>query len=101
MDQKTSPPVTVCIGCEGGAALAAALGDQAQTVACMNVCDQPATVSLRAAGKWAYLFGNVTPAMAAEVSALAALYDAAADGDITDARSIPQLRHCLIGRVPA
>lgn len=93
--------VSICLGCTGGAALADALGDRVIGVPCMNVCDQPATLALRAAGKWAYLFSGVTPDMADEVIALMALYDAAPDGEITDARPIPKLRHCLIGRIPA
>lgn len=96
LDQK----LTVCIGCEGGAALAEALGDGVVTVPCLNVCDAPATVALRAPGKWAYLFSGVTPDMADEVRTLVALYGDAPAGDITDARSLPRLRHCLIGRIP-
>lgn len=101
-----TPTLSVCITCAGGADLSEAL-DQAlpldrrvNRVECMNICTRPASVSLRQVGKHAYLFGDVTPAMAAEVSTLVTLYEADEIGLIDDARPLGPLRFCLIGRVP-
>lgn len=95
--------LSVCITCDGGVALAEALEARVpvQRVACMNVCDKPACVSVREGGKPAYLFGNVTPAMADEVVTFLRLFDEAEAGNVTDARPLAQLRFCLIGRIPA
>ena len=98
--------VSVCIGCEGGAALAAALEAlsppvAAQRVPCMNVCDNPACVSVRATGKPAYLFAGVGAGQAAEVAAFRAMFEGSETGEIADARPLGRLRFCLIGRIPA
>lgn len=95
--------LSVCIGCDGGAALADALSASVpiNRVVCMNVCTRPACVSLREEGKLAYLFGDVRADMAPEVHRLLALYDADETGAISDARPLGSLRHCLIGRLPA
>lgn len=95
--------VSVCVGCDGGAALADALsGDIAiNRVECMNVCTRSACLSVRQTGKAAYLFGNVSVKMADNVRAFLNLYEATATGMIDDARPIGELRFCLIGRIPA
>lgn len=102
--------VTLCAGCLGDGArglvevLRGKLDGKAEVALtdCMNVCGQPSTVSLRAPGKMAYLFAGVDVARQAdEIVAMAALYNAAPDGRIDDARPIGDLRLCLIGRIPA
>lgn len=95
--------LSVCITCEGGAALADALAARVpvQRVACMNVCDRPACLSVREEGKAAYLFGGVSAEMASEVETFLGLFDAAAGGIVEDARPLDKLRFCLIGRIPA
>jgi predicted metal-binding protein len=95
--------VTVCTGCEGGEALAAALSEHISVsrTDCMNVCSNPACVSVREDGKAAYLFGGVSADLASDVAMFAALYDAAEGGIVSDARPIGDLRFRLIGRIPA
>lgn len=97
--------LSICITCAGGADLAdaldAVLNAPVRRVECMNVCTKPACLSLRAPGKAAYLFGDVTRGDAPNVPTLLALYDAAADGIIDDARALGDLRMKLIGRIPA
>ncbi|WP_341212501.1 DUF1636 family protein [uncultured Limimaricola sp.] len=106
--------ITICATCAApgqapeGAALADALckglrdGVVVRLVDCLNVCHSPVALSIRGAGKTAYLFAGVDPAtQAAEVRKLADLYAAAPGGEITDARPLGQLRHGLIGRIPA
>lgn len=73
-----------------------------RTVSCLNLCDEPLALALRAPDKTAYLFGGVAPATdLADTLALARLYVAAKDGEIVDARAAGRLRFCLKGRVPA
>ncbi|MFY0680791.1 MAG: DUF1636 family protein [Thalassovita sp.] len=98
--------LSVCMSCAGGRDLADALDQelpapyQVNRVSCMNVCTRPASVSLRQTGKHAYLFGDVTPAMAENVATLVTLFDAEETGAIADARPLGPLRFCLIGRIP-
>lgn len=95
--------VSVCTGCDGGEALAKALSAHIPVarVDCMNVCANPACVSVRDEGKAAYLFGGVSADLAENVARFLALYDAAEAGIVSDARPIGELRFKLIGRIPA
>lgn len=68
---------------------------------CMNMCDTPVSLALRAPGKVAYLFSKVEPGDVADIAALARLFVAAKDGVIEDARPAGRLRFCLTGRLPA
>ncbi len=68
---------------------------------CMNICDAPVSLALRAPGKVAYLFSKVEPQDTADIAALARLFVEAEDGVIEDARPAGRLRFCLTGRVPA
>ncbi|GAD56169.1 DUF1636 family protein [Limimaricola cinnabarinus] len=106
--------ITICATCAApgeapeGAVLAEALreglsdGVVVRLVDCLNVCHSPVALSIRGAGKTAYLFAGVDPAtQAAEIRKLADLYAEAPGGEITDARPLGRLRHGLIGRIPA
>lgn len=68
---------------------------------CMNMCDTPVSLALRATGKIAYLFSRVEAQDARDIAALAKLYVEADQGEIIDARPAGRLRYCLTGRVPA
>lgn len=68
---------------------------------CMNMCDEPVSLALRAPGKMAYLFSGVESGDAADIAALADLYVGAEGGVIEDARPAGRLRFCLKGRVPS
>ncbi|RME16973.1 MAG: DUF1636 domain-containing protein [Alphaproteobacteria bacterium] len=94
--------VSVCVSCAGGSALADALARDVaiNRVDCMNVCTKPACLSVREAGKAAYLFGDVSAEMADNVRTFLGLYEDAEAGIIEDARPIGKLRFCLIGRIP-
>ena len=75
---------------------------QVETVECMNVCDQPTTVSFRAEGKSAYLFADIDPETDQDdIVGFARLYAESSDGVITDARPAGRLRHLLVGRIPS
>lgn len=93
----------VCTGCSGGADLARALQGRVpvETTDCMNVCDKPISLAVRAEGKAAYLFTGVDPDTPEDIEAFAKLYAESADGQIMDARPAGNLRFCLVGRIPA
>jgi len=72
-----------------------------EETSCMNQCDRPVALALRAQGKDVYLFHSIDPAQDVEDTlALIALYRTSAGGTIQDARPAGRLRHCLAGRVP-
>lgn len=100
--------MSLCGGCLGAGAeagrqaLEAAMGRPVALADCMNACGRPATLAFRAEGKAAWLFAGVDPvAQAGEIAAFDALYQAAPEGLVEDARPCGALRFCLIGRVPA
>lgn len=74
---------------------------EVRTTTCLNMCDEPMAVALRAPEKMAYLFAGLRPdADIEDTLALLRLYVEAADGEITDARPAGRLRFCLKGRIP-
>ena len=93
----------VCTGCSGGADLAKSLAGRVpvETTDCLNVCDKPISLAVRATGKAAYLFTGVDPDAPEDIEAFAKLYADSPDGQIMDARSAGNLRFCLVGRIPA
>lgn len=107
------PRVIICDTCAAvgeapqGAAFAEKLrgrvpaGVSVETTSCMNQCDRPVSLALRAEGHDIYLFHSVDPARDLDDAlALITLYAQAEGGTITDARPAGRLRHCLTGRIP-
>lgn len=102
--------VTLCTSCGLGRSgfadtLGAALkqaGIRAEIggVDCMSGCTRPSTIAFRAAGKTAYLFGDLTEADLPDLVTFARLYDAAPDGTLADARPLGALRQKAIARIP-
>lgn len=99
--------VTVCRSCPAGEAgladrLRAALGGDAdlREVDCMSGCTRPSTVAFRAAGKTAYLFGEITEADIPDLVVFLGLYAASKDGDFADARPLGALREKAVARIP-
>lgn len=70
-------------------------------VDCMSGCTRPSTIAFRAAGKTAYLFGDLTEDDLPDLIAFARLYHAAPDGVLADARPLGALRLKAIARIPA
>ena len=84
-----------------GLRAAAPTGVEVRTTSCLNMCDAPLALALRAPGKVAYLFSGVRPGEdVQDTLALLKLYRDAPDGVIEDARPAGRLRFCLQGRVP-
>ena len=69
-------------------------------VDCMSGCARAQTVAFRAAGKVAYLFGEITEADFADLSTFARLYEASDDGTFEDARVLGNLRTKALARIP-
>lgn len=101
--------LTVCTSCALGASgfadrLRAALPDRPRvclkTVDCLSGCPRPSALSVRAPGKTAYLFGDLTDADLPLILAFLPLYDEAPDGNFADARVIGALRLKAIARIP-
>ena len=73
-----------------------------RTESCLNMCDEPLALALRAPCKVAYLFAGLQPDTDLDDTlALIRLYVTAKDGVIADARPAGRLRFCLKGRIPA
>jgi len=102
--------ITLCGGCalgRGGfadpfrAALAGAgLTADLRLTDCMSGCARPSTCAFRAAGKTAYLFGDLTADDLPDLLTFARLYAASADGTFPDARVLGGLRMKAIARIP-
>ena len=102
--------VTLCASCALGQAgfadrLAKALRAdnlpaEVATVDCMSGCTRPSTCAFRAAGKTAYLFGDLTEADLPDLITFARLYAASPDGSFADARVLGGLRMKAIARIP-
>lgn len=72
-----------------------------EPIDCMSGCTRAQTVAFRAAGKVAYLFGDITLADLSALETFSALYDASPNGVFEDARVLGDLRHKAIARIPA
>ena len=100
--------ITLCASCalgRGGfagrlAAAVADIGAQVALVECLSGCTRPSTLALRAPGKTAYLFGDLTEQDLPDLLTLFAYYAASPDGNLTDARPLGALRSKALARIP-
>ncbi|MCB2126379.1 MAG: DUF1636 family protein [Rhodobacteraceae bacterium] len=102
--------LTICRSCPAGrAGLATALADAVAAAGlaaridetdCMSGCTRPSTVAVRADGKTAYLFGDLTEADIPSLVTFLRLYGATADGNLADARPLGSLREKALARIP-
>ena len=67
----------------------------------MSGCTRASTIAFRAAGKTAYLFGDITQDDLPDLITFVQLYAASADGNFVDARVLGGLRTKAIARIPA
>ena len=75
-------------------------GIPVEGVECMSGCARDQTVAFRAAGKVAYLFGEITEADMDDLRRFVTLYAASSDGKFSDARVLGGLRLKAIARIP-
>ena len=96
--------ITLCATCKLGqgdfAEKLAATGYAVQKTECMSGCTRPSTLAFRAAGKVAYLFGDLTEADLSDLLTFAKAYEASTDGTFPDARIFGALRTKAIARIP-
>ena len=103
--------ITLCGSCDLGrsgfdTSLSEALAQTGLTanltvVDCMSGCSRPSTIAFRAAGKTAYLFGDITAQDLPDLLTFARLYAASPDGTFADARPLGALRSKALARIPA
>ena len=79
-----------------GAGIRATVGG----VDCMSGCARPSTLSVRAPGKVAFLFGDLEDRDLEDIVGFARAYADSADGVFADARRFGALRHKVIARIP-
>ncbi|MBJ3776322.1 DUF1636 family protein [Acuticoccus mangrovi] len=116
-DADGAVEVLVCTACEDGegGAVGRALVEAVRTavgetvgeaaiavvpVGCLAVCDRPATVAFRAAGKWTYVVAGVEPAAAHDVVAAARAVAASPHGVPPMAARPPFFRNGVVARLP-
>lgn len=102
--------LTLCQTCPAGqsplaARLGAAITAEGLAVAiagvdCMSGCARPSTLSCRATGKTAYLFGDITEADLTDILTFLRLYIQSPDGNFADARILGGLRLKALARIP-
>lgn len=102
--------ITLCSSCALGAgtfpdrlrhALAREkLAAQVSLTDCMSGCTRPSTLAVRAEGKTAYLFGDLTEADLSDLVTFVRLYAASSDGTFADARPLGALRTKALARIP-
>ncbi|HMN71646.1 MAG TPA: DUF1636 domain-containing protein [Rhodoblastus sp.] len=71
-----------------------------EPVECFKVCVRPVTITVSAAGKWTYLFGDFPLGAAPEILDAARLYARMPDGIISKEEMPPALKLGQIARVP-
>lgn len=106
----TGITLTVCASCPAGrgglaerlrdALAAAGEAVDLREVDCMSGCTRPSTIAVRAEGKTAYLFGDITAADLPDILTFLALYRASPDGNFADARPLGALRLKALARIP-
>lgn len=96
--------LTLCATCKLGqgdfAEKLSLTGYDIRKVECMSGCTRPSTIAFRAAGKVAYLFGDITEADLPEIITFAEAYQASTDGTFADARIFGGLRTKAMARIP-
>jgi predicted metal-binding protein len=102
--------ITLCSSCELGrsgfdtslseALVLAGLTANVALVDCMSGCARASTIAFRAAGKTAYLFGDITAQDLPDLLTFARFYAASPDGTLADARPLGALRSKALARIP-
>ncbi len=110
--------LTICTTCRAGRALAegetpqgayllasvrAGLADrriELAEVACLACCARGCACAISMPGKWTYLIGGLSPALAGDLLDYAAAYLASRSGAVLPSRRPAALRDSIIGRLP-
>jgi predicted metal-binding protein len=102
--------VTLCATCPAGrgdlaarlaiAITAANLPAGVTQTECLSGCTRPSALAVRAPGKTAYLFGEISEADLPDLLTFLRLYTESPDGTLADARPLGALRHKAMARIP-
>lgn len=103
------PCLSVCLTCRDneGAQLHAALrplmtnGVDLRSVVCLANCEQGCSAAIQAPGKWSYLLGHLTPALAEDVARYSELYAHSPTGFVSRTARAESLREAIVARMPA
>ncbi len=113
----------VCATCQGGltlqpgeppmgrilhAAVARALADsqdrlpavELRETSCLANCGRGCSAVLSMPGRWTYLLGGLSPALAADLAAYARTYGESRNGTVMPSRRAASLRDVVMGRAP-
>lgn len=108
MSSQTQPVFHVCQTCAaGGQALHDALAALAEPgsvriegVRCLAACQQGCTATLSMPGKWSWLLGRLSPALASDLLVYAQAYSRSASGTVMPSKRPDTLRDIILGRFP-
>jgi predicted metal-binding protein len=102
--------VTLCATCAlgkgafpqrlGTALASQGIAAEVRLTDCMSGCTRPSAAAFRAAGKTAYLFGDLSEDDLGDLLVFARLYAASDDGTFADARGLGALRTKALARIP-
>jgi predicted metal-binding protein len=115
-----APTLHVCVTCRCGAppaveeavrdgqrlfddltAVAASSGLRLRPVECLANCARGCSAAISMPGKWSYLLGGLSPALAADLAAYAAAYAESRTGTVMPSRRAASLRGMIVGRIPS
>ena len=114
-----TPILHICTTCRAGRPLAegqtppgrimhqavashpAAEAVELREVACLSSCDAGCAAAIAMPGKWSYLLGRLSPALAGDLLDYARLYAAHPTGTVLPSKRAPSLARMVLGRLPA
>ncbi len=67
---------------------------------CLANCERGCSAVLSMPGRWTYLLGGLSPAVAADLAAYARTYGESRNGTVMPSRRAATLRDAVMGRVP-
>ena len=90
------------------AAVARALADagahspavELRETSCLANCERGCSAVLSMPGRWTYLLGGLSPALAADLAAYARTYGKSRNGTVMPSRRAASLRDVVMGRAP-
>ena len=114
-----TPVLYVCTTCRAGAPLedgaappgrlmfeavaghAAADAVELREIACLSLCDSGCAAAIRMPGKWSYLLGRLSPALAGDLLDYARLYAVPPTGTVLPSKRAASRGRMVLGRLPA
>lgn len=73
---------------------------EVRPVTCLSSCDHGCAAAISQPGKWSYLLGRLSPALAPDLLAYAGLYAAHRTGTVLPSKRPASLARMVLGRLP-